>query len=146
MAGLPPALLASLGIGVPLDAPNIGRNLSDHRILPVQYRVKRGGSNLGLKGKGLPGAVLRYALLGSGPLAQSTFVAGGFIKTRPDLARPDAQIGLGPFSSGPNGPTRIRPLQSMATACGRRAATSLRSFPRPGGAAAHQRELHGDGI
>jgi len=101
----PAALLKSLGIELVLDVPDVGRNLIDHRTLPIQYRVKRGGSNLGLKGKGLPWAALQYALLGKGPLAQSTFVAGGFIKTSPELARPDAQIGLGPFTSGPTGPS-----------------------------------------
>jgi choline dehydrogenase-like flavoprotein len=99
----PGALLQSLGITPVLDAPNVGRNLCDHRTLPIQYRLKRGGSNPGLRTPGLPLSVLRYALLGTGPLAQSTFVAGGFVKTRPDLLRPDAQIGLGPFTSGAGG-------------------------------------------
>jgi choline dehydrogenase-like flavoprotein len=99
----PAALLQSLGITPVLDAPNVGRNFSDHRTLPVRFRLERGGSNLGLQGIGLLRSGLRYFLFGTGALAQSTFVAGGFVKTRRGLSRPDAQIGLGPFTTGPTG-------------------------------------------
>jgi choline dehydrogenase len=99
----PAALLQSLGITPVIDAPNVGRNFSDHRTLPVRLRLKLGGSNLGLQGIGLLRSAVRYFLFGTGALAQSTFVAGGFVKTRPGLSRPDAQIGLGLFTSGPTG-------------------------------------------
>ncbi len=95
----PAALLQSLGIAPVLDAPNVGRNLLDHRVLPVSYRLKSGGSNLGLRQPRLAWSVLKYFFLGTGPLAQSTFLAGGLVKTSPELARPDAQIGLTPFTS-----------------------------------------------
>jgi choline dehydrogenase-like flavoprotein len=101
----PAALLQSLGIAPVIDAPNVGRNFIDHRTLPVRYRLKKGGSNLGLQGMGLLASGLRYYLFGAGALAQSTFVAGGFVTTRPELTRPDAQIGLGPFTSGGTGPS-----------------------------------------
>ncbi|WP_454798022.1 GMC family oxidoreductase [Novosphingobium lindaniclasticum] len=103
-SGIGPAgLLRNLGIDVLVDRPQVGRNMSDHRTLPVQYRVRRGGSNKGLQGLGLIRSILTYGLLGRGPLARSTFVAGGFIKTDPALKLPDAQIGLGPFTSGREG-------------------------------------------
>lgn len=99
-SGIGPAeLLRGLGIDLVLDAPNVGRNLLDHRTLPVQYRIRYGGSNLGLRQPRLPWSVLRYFFFGKGPLAQSTFLAGGLVKTSPDLARPDVQIGLTPFTS-----------------------------------------------
>lgn len=103
-SGIGPAgLLHSLGITPVVDSPDVGRNLCDHRTLPIQFRVRNGGSNLGLQGLGLVSSALRYFFLGQGPLARSTFVAGGFIKTRPELARPDVQIGVGPFTSAPAG-------------------------------------------
>jgi choline dehydrogenase-like flavoprotein len=73
--------------------------------LPIQYRIKSGGSNLGFRYPRLMWSVLNYVFFGKGPLAQSTFVAGGLVKTGPDLARPDAQIGLGPFTIGRDGPS-----------------------------------------
>lgn len=95
----PAALLRGLGVEPVVDSPNVGRNLIDHRTLPIQYRIKSGGSNLGLRQPRLAWSVLNYFLLGKGPLAQSTFVAGGLVKTSPELARPDVQIGLTPFTS-----------------------------------------------
>ena len=105
-SGIGPAnVLRSLGITPVVDLPNVGRNFSDHRTLPVRFRLRRGGSNPGLQGIGLWRSGLRYLLFGTGALAQSTFVAGGFVKTRPELVRPDAQIGLGPFTTGRTGPS-----------------------------------------
>jgi choline dehydrogenase-like flavoprotein len=101
----PGDLLGRLGIDVVLDVPGVGRNLLDHRTLPIQYRIKSGGSNLGFRYPRLMWSVLNYVFFGKGPLAQSTFGAGGLVKTGPDLARPDAQIGLGPFTIGRDGPS-----------------------------------------
>ena len=110
-SGIGPAgLLQSLGITPVIDSPNVGRNLSDHRTLPVRFRLRRGGSNPGLQGIGLWRSGLRYLLFGTGALAQSTFVAGGFVKTHSGLPRPDAQIGLGPFTSGRTG---VSPFPAM---------------------------------
>lgn len=100
----PAALLQSLGIAPVLDVPAVGQNLSDHRTLPIQFRIRKGGSNLALRAPGLYRSVLQYALLRSGALTLSTFVAGGFVKTSPELERPDAQIGVGVFTSGRDGP------------------------------------------
>lgn len=99
------SLLSSLGIATIVDRPEVGQNMSDHRTLPIQYRVRRGGSNAGLRGIGLIRSALTWALLRRGALARSTFVAGGFVKTNPALSLPDAQIGLGPFTSDRAGPS-----------------------------------------
>lgn len=99
----PAALLQGLGITPILDAPEVGRNLADHRTLSIPHRVRHGGSNLGLRQPWLVWSALDYVLRGKGPLAQSSFVAGGLVKTRPDIDRPDAQIGLAPFTSGREG-------------------------------------------
>jgi choline dehydrogenase-like flavoprotein len=99
----PAALLQGLGIQPVLDSPNVGRNLLDHRTLALRYRVKGGGSNLGLRYPRLVWSVLNYFLFGKGPLAQSTFLAGGLAKTNPELARPDVQLGLTPFTSDRQG-------------------------------------------
>lgn len=106
-SGIGPAgVLRSLGIDMVLDAPQVGRNLQDHRSIPMMFSVRKGGSNADLRGVGLVFSVLRYLLLKQGALTQSTFATGGFVKTRPELDRPDVQIGFGPFTAGANGVNR----------------------------------------
>jgi len=94
----PAALLTSLGIPVIVDAPDVGRNLREHRYLSTQYRMKGGSLNSSFAGLGLLGSVLRYMMFSSGPLTHSAHELGGFVKTRPGLNRPDAQIGVGLYS------------------------------------------------
>lgn len=100
----PAALLSGLGIQPVVDSPNVGKNLSDHRTIPIQYRVKKGGTNLGLRWPRLILSALEWGLFRTGPLNQSTFVAGGFAKTDPALALPDVQIGLATYTAGRDGP------------------------------------------
>lgn len=103
-SGIGPAgLLQRLGIAVVRDVPQVGQNLQDHRSIPMMFTARRGGSNRGLHGLGLAKSVLQYMLFRSGPLSQSTFTTGGFVKTSPNLSAPDAQIGFGPFSAGATG-------------------------------------------
>lgn len=96
-------LLQRLGIDVVQDAPQVGQNLQDHRSIPMMFTARSGGSNGGLHGLGLVKSVLHYMFLRGGPLGQSTFATGGFVKTSPELTAPDAQIGFGPFSAGATG-------------------------------------------
>ena len=88
------ARLQALGIEPLVHSPRVGENLREHRYVAVDWKVKSGSSNRSLQGLGLLAAVLRYFLLSSGPMTDAAHEVGGFIKTRPELARPDAQIGL----------------------------------------------------
>jgi choline dehydrogenase len=94
----PGALLQSLGIPVVVDAPSVGANLREHRYLAMQYRVTGGSLNNRFSGLGLLRSMLDYALRSKGPLTHSAHEVGGFVKTRPELDRPDAQIGVGLYS------------------------------------------------
>lgn len=99
LAGIGPiSLLKSLGIEPRIDAPNVGRNLREHRTVSASYKLRTGGHNSGLGGLGLYASALRYFLARRGVLTNSTFDVGGFVKTMPGLDRPDAQIGVGLFS------------------------------------------------
>lgn len=99
LSGVGPAsLLRGLGVEVIADSPDVGRNMREHRLLAMQFRVRRGSNNAAFRGPGLALSLLRYGLMGSGPLASAAFEVGGFVKTRPGLARPDAQLGMGPMS------------------------------------------------
>src|SRR3546814_3463576 len=86
------ALLSSLGIEVVADAPDVGRNLLEHRYLSTQYLVRGESLNARFGGFGLFRSVLEYTLRSKGPLTHSAHEVGGFVKTRPGLDRPDAQI------------------------------------------------------
>jgi choline dehydrogenase len=99
------ARLQALGITPLVHSPQVGENLREHRYVAVDWRVKSGSSNQSLQRLGLIASVLRYFLFGSGPMTDAAHEVGGFIKTRPQLDRPDAQIGsmLVTMSLGANG-------------------------------------------
>jgi choline dehydrogenase-like flavoprotein len=99
----PGALLQSYGIRVLVDAPSIGANLREHRYLAMQYRVTGGSLNNRLSGIGLLRSMLDYTLRSKGPLTHSAHEVGGFVKTGPELDRPDAQIGVGLYSMSGSG-------------------------------------------
>lgn len=92
------AVLKGLGIAPVADSPEVGRNLAEHRLLTLQFRVTQGSDNDAFRGWRLCQNLLRYALLGAGPLSYAAFEVGGFVRTRAGLPRPDAQIGFAPFS------------------------------------------------
>jgi choline dehydrogenase len=87
------ARLQALGIETLVHSPLVGENLREHRYVAVDWKVKKGSSNRNLQGLGLLASVLRYFLFSSGPMTDAAHEVGGFIKTRPELTRPDAQIG-----------------------------------------------------
>jgi choline dehydrogenase len=99
----PGALLQSLGIPVVVDAPLVGANLREHRYLAMQYRVTGGSLNNRFSGLGLLRSMVEYTLRSKGPLTHSAHEVGGFVKTHPELDRPDAQIGLGLYSMNGSG-------------------------------------------
>ena len=94
----PGALLQSLRIPVIADSPSVGRNLREHCYMASQFRVASGSLNDKFQGLGLLGSVLRYLTTKKGPLSHAAHECGGFVKTRPGLDRPDAQIGVSLFS------------------------------------------------
>ena len=99
LSGIGPAdLLRTHAIPLVLDAPGVGSNLREHRYLAMQYRVKGGSLNSRLSGIGLLRSLVSYTVRSKGPLTHSAHEVGGFVKTRPDLDRPDAQIGVGLYS------------------------------------------------
>jgi choline dehydrogenase len=94
----PAALLQAHGIPVIADRTNVGKNLREHRYLSTQYRVKGHSLNHKFGGLGLATSALDYFIRKKGPLTHSAHEVGGFVKTRPGLDRPDAQIGFGLYS------------------------------------------------
>lgn len=86
--------LSAAGIAVRHHLPGVGANYHDHPAVAVLMEMKNTES-YGLSWRTVPrsiGNVLEYALFRSGPLSSNVFEATGFIRTQPELTRPDIQI------------------------------------------------------
>lgn len=82
------------GMDVVADSPQVGRNLQDHLDFILSYR-SRDPDLIGFT----PGAALamtragrEWARQGTGHLRSTIAESGAFLKTRPDLDRPDIQL------------------------------------------------------
>jgi choline dehydrogenase len=94
------AHLRSLNIPVVANSPDVGRNMREHRVTTLQFRLKsknlsENGAYSGLK---LFGNLLHYALLRRGPLATVSHNLGAFFKSDPSIDRPDAELVVAPYS------------------------------------------------
>jgi choline dehydrogenase len=97
----PAALLKRHGIEVVADMPEVGANLQDHYNGRLIYRVRRAETlNDVMKSpwrKLREG--LRYVLLRKGFLNMGSSLAAGFLRSSPDVASPDIQLGIVLFST-----------------------------------------------
>jgi choline dehydrogenase len=83
--------LGMLGIEVIHDNPNVGANAREHKMITMSVRVAGHSLNRDLRGWRLYLNGARYFATRSGPLAR-TYDVNAFIRTRPGLERPDAQL------------------------------------------------------
>lgn len=95
----PPELCRALGIEVAHALPAVGRHLQDHLCIDHLYRARVPTLNQELRplaGKLKVG--LRYIFSRSGPLSLSVNQAGGLVRSRDGLSRPDMQLYFSPLS------------------------------------------------
>ncbi len=99
-SGIGPAdRLRSLGITPVVDSVDVGERMLDHLGFSMPYRLRGDpGINKEFHGIGLARNVLRYYLKHDGPLATGPFEVGAFVRTEPDVERPDAQLYMGAFT------------------------------------------------
>jgi choline dehydrogenase len=113
LSGIGPGeVLQPLGIETRRHAPAVGRNLQDHLGLDMLYRSTVPTLNQVLGpwwGKLRVG--LQFLLLRRGPLTLSINQAGGFLRSRPELARPNLQLYFSPVSYT-RAPEGTRPMMS----------------------------------
>ena len=110
----PAALLKSLGIPVVVDAPEVGRNLREHRHVDLRLQVRSHSQNSDLAGWRAGLSMLRYLVGHKGPMSHSAHEIGGFAKSDPALDHADLQFGL---------------MSVSASSTGKEKAISLDTFP-----------------
>jgi len=88
-----PALLQSLGIPIVAPRPAVGENLHDHLGVTLQHSSTSTATLYGLmRPDRAICAGLYHLLTGKGPAASVPLEAGGFLRTRPELDRPDVHV------------------------------------------------------
>ncbi len=101
----PAAPLRALGIPVLHDAPQVGEGLQDHFYVRTYWRCARPitiNDDMSSWWR-QAGVGLKYLLQRRGPLTVSAGYAGAFVRTRPELTRPDAQFYFINFSVAKRG-------------------------------------------
>ena len=103
-----PQLLQLSGIGpadeirqhaIPVihDLPGVGKNLQEHILTFVQFKTKEAVTFMKeLRWDKLALGTLQWLAFKSGPMANQPLTALGFVKSRPDLERPDLEIFCNP--------------------------------------------------
>ncbi|MFM1981721.1 MAG: hypothetical protein RJB22_440 [Pseudomonadota bacterium] len=95
LSGIGPAShLQDMGIPVLCDSPEVGKNLQDHYILTMSWRLRAGvySYNQELSGGRLLWNVLRYLVRRDGTMTIPAAQVGAFVKSDPALDRPDIQF------------------------------------------------------
>ncbi len=97
----PAAHLQESGVVVVHDLPGVGQNLQDHYQTRITYRCRFPVTlnDVMMSPWRMALAGLQYAVRRSGPLTVSAGQVGIFARTRPELATPDIQFLLIPFSA-----------------------------------------------
>lgn len=95
LSGIGPAAeLQAQGIQPVHDLAGVGRNLHDHLACPVLMSTTN-PTSYGISPRALPRGVwnvVQYLFGRTGPFASNVFESVGFLKTLPDLDRPDVQF------------------------------------------------------
>jgi choline dehydrogenase len=88
----PAAQLRDVGLEVAYDLPGVGENLHDHPVVRMQFAGKDGcGMYKDLRWDRAMRHVAQTLLFGTGVGNAFPLQAGGYVKTRPELAAPDIQ-------------------------------------------------------
>jgi choline dehydrogenase len=96
----PAARLQDAGVPVVHDSPGVGSNLREHWLAFMQFRLRhrKDSQNREFTGLNLVKQMANYMLFRRGLMAQGGYDVVAFVRTRPDLDRPDAQLMYAPYS------------------------------------------------
>lgn len=109
----PTELLQRHGIDVVHNSPAVGRNLQDHLGINYNYIANVPTLNNELHSwAGKIWAGIKYLTLRKGPLSLSVNQNGGFVRSSPELDRPDLQLYFNPVSYSTTQAANKRPLMN----------------------------------
>jgi len=114
-----PEVLQAHGITVRHALPSVGENFRDHLNARIIWRVKDPQVSYNHRARGL-GAVneaFKYLLTGGGFFSLPSAPLVAFLKTRADLAAPDVQMHLVPYSIKDPKQRKLQDFPSMTIAC-----------------------------
>lgn len=95
-----PEQLQANGIAPMHALPGVGQNLQDHLQARLVFKCNEPTLNDEVRSFVNQARIaLKYALFRSGPMTMAASLATGFLKTRPDLATPDIQFHVQPWSA-----------------------------------------------
>jgi choline dehydrogenase len=94
LSGIGPAdALKPHGIAPVLDLPGVGRNLQEHVVFHVQYLMKEPITFLSrLRADRVALSLLQWGLFRGGDFATQALTALAFVRSRPEVERPDIQL------------------------------------------------------
>jgi len=114
-----PEVLKAHGIAVAHALPAVGENFRDHINARIVWRVKdpRTSYNYRARGIGAASQALKYLATGGGFFSLPSAPLVAFLKTRPELATPDVQMHLIPYSIKDPKRRKLQDFPSMTVAC-----------------------------
>jgi choline dehydrogenase len=114
-----PDVLKAHGITVQHALPAVGENFRDHLNARIVWRVKDPTISYNFKARGF-GAVteaMKYVMTGGGFFSLPSAPLVAFLKTRPEVATPDVQMHLIPYSVKDPKRRKLQDFPSMTIAC-----------------------------
>ena len=98
LSGIGPADdLRALGLAVHADLKAVGRNLSEHARVPIEFAARGDVSFLNeLRADRIARSVLRWVFTGTGPCATQINSCNIVVRTEPGLTQPDVQLMCNP--------------------------------------------------
>jgi len=98
LSGIGPAAeLRAVGVAPLHDLPGVGKNFSEHVSVPIHFEISDPISFLTrLRFDRVAMSVLEWAISGTGDMANQALTALAFMRTRPEIARPDVQLFFNP--------------------------------------------------
>lgn len=114
-----PEILQRCGVPVQHALPAVGENFRDHINARIIWKVKdpRVSYNYKARGMGAVMEALRYLATGGGFFSLPSGPLVAFLKTRQDLATPDVQMHLIPYSIKDPKTRKLQDFPSITVAC-----------------------------